>query len=146
MRVVLGPYPSLSLVEARERAREALSELSAGINPIRHKAAQRAAEARVAEGTVEAVAEDFIRRHAAKRRTGVAIAQLVRREIVSRWGSRPIAEITRGDVTRMVEEIADKSPSAARQSLDLHKTAFRLGPQPRHLRADCLALRQDQHH
>src|SRR5687768_13731919 len=50
VRVVLGSYPVLSLSEARERAREALSKLSAGINPIRHKAAQRAAEARVAEG------------------------------------------------------------------------------------------------
>jgi hypothetical protein len=41
------------------------------------------------------VAEEFIKRHAAKKRTGVAIGQLIRREIVSRWGSRQIADISR---------------------------------------------------
>jgi integrase len=116
VRVVLGPYPALSLSDARERARQALSELSAGINPARRKAVQRATEARLAQSTVAAVAEDFIRRHAAKKRTGAAIGQLIRRELVSRWGTQPIAEITRGDVIRMVEEIADSSPSAARQA------------------------------
>jgi hypothetical protein len=104
VRVVLGSYPALSLSEGRERARQALAELSAGIHPIRRKAAERAAEARLARSTVEAVAEDFIRRHVAKKRTGVVVSQLVRREIVSRWGARPISDISRGDVIRMVEE------------------------------------------
>ena len=116
VRIVLGPYPTLPLSEARKQAREALAELSAGVHPAQKKAAQRAAETRLASSTVAHVAEEFIARHAAKKRTGVAIGQLIRREIVSRWGGRPIGEVTRGDVIRMVEEIADKSPSAARQA------------------------------
>jgi integrase len=116
VRVVLGSYPATSLSEARERAREALSQLSAGVHPLRQKAAQRAAEARLALCSVEAVAEDFIQRHIAKKRTAVVVSQLIRREIVARWGRRPICEIARGDIVRMIEQIADKSPSAARQA------------------------------
>jgi len=93
-RVVLGSYPALSLSDARARARQALAELSVGIHPVRQKAAQRATEARQAQCAVEAVAEDFIARHLAKKRTAVVVAQLVRREIVSRWGSQPIGDIT----------------------------------------------------
>src|SRR4051812_24898651 len=116
IRIVLGPYPALSLSDARTRAREALSELSVGIDPAARKAAQRAAETRRAESSVEHVAEEFITRHAAKKRTAVAIGQLIRRELVARWRDKPIGEITRRDVIRMIEEIADKSPSAARQA------------------------------
>jgi len=116
VRIVLGSYPALSLSDARQRARQALADLSAGIHPLRQKAAQRAAEARQAQSTVEAVAEDFIRRHIAKKRTAVVVSQLIRREIVSRWAARPIGDIVRGDIIRMLEQIADSSPSAARQA------------------------------
>ena len=116
VRVVLGSYPAISLSDARERARQALVELSAGIHPVRQKAAQRAAAVRQAQSTVEAVAEDFIRRHIAKKRTAVVVTQLIRREIVSRWAPRPIGDITRGDILRMIEQISDNSPSAARQA------------------------------
>ena len=59
VRIVLGSYPALSLAEARERARQALAELSEGVHPIRQKAVQRATEARLAQSTVGAVADDF---------------------------------------------------------------------------------------
>ena len=105
VRVVLGSYPAISLSDARERARQALVELSAGNSPVRQKAAQRAAEVHHAQSTVEAVAEDFIPRHIAKKRTAVVVTQLIRREIVSRWATRPIGDITRGDILRMLEQI-----------------------------------------
>ena len=116
IRVGLGSYPAVGLSEARERARAALAELASGFSPARRKAAERTAEAQRAESTVEAVAEAFISRHAATKRTGVAIGQLIRREVVTRWGERQIGEITRGDVIQMLESIADRSPSAARQA------------------------------
>src|SRR3712207_6783289 len=58
VRIVLGPYPALSLSDARTRAREAVAELSAGINPSERKAAQRAAESQRAQSTVSHVAEE----------------------------------------------------------------------------------------
>ena len=41
---------------------------------------------------------------------------MLHRELVSRWGDRPITDITRADVIGMIEAIADNSPSAARQA------------------------------
>lgn len=44
------------------------------------------------------------------------IEQLIRRELIARWGERPIAEITSGDVKTMVREIGRHSKSAAHQA------------------------------
>jgi integrase len=58
------------------------------------------------------------------KRTAGPIAQLVRREFVSRWGSRPITEVGRGDVIAMVEQIGEHSPSAAHQALIYARLLF----------------------
>ena len=61
--------------------------------------------------------QEFVDRYASKKRTGVAIAQLIKREVVARWAKRPITDIARRDVIAMVEEIGEDSPSAAHQAL-----------------------------
>jgi integrase len=117
VRHTIGRYPALTLAAARKLAATALADLATGQHPRERKTAERAAEARRRETTVAFVAEEFIQRYALKKRTGVVIGQLVRRELVSRWGERPITEVQRGDVIRMVEEISDVSPSAAHRAL-----------------------------
>jgi integrase len=116
VRVGLGAYPATSLAEARQRARQALSDLTAGVNPIERRTAEKAAEAKRAANTVDSVVDDFVSKYASNKRTGAVIGQLLRRELVSRWTGRPINEITRSDVVDMIEAIAERSPSAARQA------------------------------
>ena len=73
--------------------------------------------------------EEFTARHLSRKRTGHAVGQLLRRELVSRWGDRPITDITRADVIGMVEAIGDPSPSAARQAWLYTSAAVWLGAQ-----------------
>jgi hypothetical protein len=121
---VLGSYPDMSLSEARDRAGDLLRDLRRGVDPRERTAEESQAKAE-AEATEQArkvnvfanVAETFINRYVASKRTAGPIGRLVRREFISRWGGRAITEIGRGDVITMVEEIAEGSPSAAHQAL-----------------------------
>jgi integrase len=118
IRVALGKFPGVSLAEGRERAWPVLRDLKTGIDP-RHRAAEVArAEATEQANTYGAVAEEFLKRHAVRARTARAIELRVRRELIARWSDRPIGDIGRVDVIRMLDEIVDRGhPEAARQTL-----------------------------
>ena len=129
--IVLGAYPDMSLAAARDRADEVLRHLKKGDDPREVEAAKHKAEAEqkkaeeVRKANVfSAVAETFIKRYVATKRTAGPIAQLVRREFVSRWCDSPITDIGRADIIAMVEEIAEESPSAAHQALIYARLLF----------------------
>ena len=113
-RFTVGPYPSLSLAAARTRARSLVSDLEEGISPREKKEAKGREEVRRRQDTFAAVAEAFIEKHVSKLRTGDNVQATIRRELVSRWGDRPIADIRRRDVTLMLEETVERgSPYTA---------------------------------
>jgi integrase len=140
--VLLGAYPIMTLAEARAKAREALGALMDGQDPATLAAAKRRAreegERARAASTFGAVAEDFIRRHAMTKRSGGMVAGIFRRELIPVWGERPIAEITRRDVIKLVESILDRGgdkpapgtrrkaggPYAARHALSAARNLF----------------------
>jgi integrase len=57
--------------------------------------------------TFAVVAEDFIGRHVSKLRSASDVESTIRRELIPRWGARPITDLTRRDIIEAVEEIAD---------------------------------------
>jgi integrase len=112
----VGTYPLISLAEGRRRAREILRELQDGIDPRVRKAEEARLAAAAKASTFGAVAESFIARHVVSKRTARTIEQLIRRELLPRWGERPIASIGRADVIALTDEIIDRGhPEAARQ-------------------------------
>src|SRR3954447_3993329 len=121
----LGTYPALSLSGAREKARAWLADLERGIDPREEEARQRAADDQQRALTFEVVAEEFIRRHALRKRKGERTAREIRKELIPFWGSRPIAEVTRRDVVRLVEAVADRpAPAYARNIFGHVQTLF----------------------
>src|SRR5207237_7107639 len=110
---------------ARKRARDAITDLTAGIHPGQREIERRKAEQARRANLFENVAADFITRHVSKRRTAVAITLRIKRELEARWAKRPITDITRADVIRMTEEIVDSGrPEAARQTLAYCRRLF----------------------
>jgi integrase len=110
--VLLGSYPVTTLAEARAKAREALTALAAGDDPAtlaeaKRKAKEEAERAHKAS-TFAAVAEEFIKRHAAKLRSARMTEGVIRRELIPVWGERPVGEITRRDVIALGEAILDR--------------------------------------
>jgi integrase len=118
IRVALGKFPGVSLAEGRERAWPVLRDLKTGIDPRRRTAEAARVEVAKQANTYSAVAEEFLKRHAVRARTARAIELRVRRELIARWSDRPIGDIGRVDVIRMLDEIVDRGhPEAARQTL-----------------------------
>lgn len=112
VRRVLGEIGTISLDDARDKAREWLRLVEKGIDPQdevererRELARQRQAER---DNSFKALAEAYIRhkRRAGHRRTDTTERE-INRHLVSRWGERPVTDITRRDVVELVNEIVD---------------------------------------
>ncbi len=112
-------YTEGLLSQAREDARKALRDMSQGIDPKQKRAlALEQAEKQQAErraNSFGAVAEDFIKRHVLakdkgkpKLKSGNEVAASIRRELISVWGDRPISEISRRDVVKLLEKVVDE--------------------------------------
>src|SRR5690242_16073998 len=69
IRLPVGKYPALSLASARERAWPLLRDLRNGIDPRESVRRASAAEATKRSNTYGAIAEEFLKRHAARART-----------------------------------------------------------------------------
>ena len=100
----IGTWPAMLVQEARLKA--------ALFDP--GKAARRDGSSGAGEiadaDTVAAIAKDFIVRHVEhnKLRTQDEIQRVIDKYILPAWGERPLAEIKRADVTRLVDRVADE--------------------------------------
>src|SRR5271167_1901771 len=143
--VLLGAYPVVSLAEARAKAREALAALAEGHDPAERR---RESERRREAATFAAVAEDFCSRLDRGRipkargkgplRDPKTLAAVIRRELIPIFGKKPIAEVSRLDVIKLVEAIVDRGgerpapgtrrrdggPYAARHALSAARRLF----------------------
>ena len=124
-RRAIGAYPAISLEQARATARDWIALTQRGLDPAVQVAIEREANRVRQSNTFRAVAESFLEKHAASRRTATAIGRLVRGKLISRWRDRPIDTIGKRDVIDMIEDIQEKSGAAmARQSLTYARRLF----------------------
>src|SRR5262249_4377977 len=107
-RRALGEYGVLSLEQAREKAREWIALKDKGVDPTIQQERSRRAEIAKQRTSFESVAEEFLKRHVKGQRTAKDSEREIRKELIGRWGKRPITEITRSDVISLIEEIADR--------------------------------------
>src|SRR5262249_41855827 len=90
-RRALGEYDVMSLEEAREKAREWRKLIKKNVDP--HDVAERQRKT-----TFASVADDFIGyiHNKLKLRSAGVMEHNLRETFITRWGSRPITEITAG--------------------------------------------------
>jgi integrase len=134
-RVTLGRVGDITLQEAREKARGAISAVRQGINVNRAKrraleerSAQREAAMRVraetgySPGTFGELATRYIERECPRLARGGEIDRIIRRELLPRLGERRFAELRRRDLNGIVNAIvADSRPSAAHKVREVGK-------------------------
>ena len=114
----LGEVGAIELAPARQKARDWLTTIQKGIDPKIAEERVRQAELGRQRHSFEAVAEEFIAKHVSKLRTGKYIAGDLRREFVSVWDRRPVTDIARHDVLRVIEATVDRgAPHQARNLL-----------------------------
>jgi integrase len=121
--MTVGRYPLLSLAEARARAERALREVSEGRDPA---AAKKAARNRYADQLFTAVAEEFVEKHAKRKtRTWRETERILKREFAWPWKHRPIQDITKQDLNRVLDGIvARRAPIAANGALAAVRKLF----------------------
>ncbi len=106
-KLTLGPYPLLSLADARAAARAALQAVGRGQDPARDKAAKDPGG--VARQTFGAIAAEYIQRHArAHHRTWSETERLLLRADLAAWRDRDLHTIGRRDVLDVIDTIIDR--------------------------------------
>jgi len=108
-RLTFGAYPSISLAFARTRADEAKAAIAEGRNPQA-----------IASETLQAICELYLGREGDKLRNAEWRKQVLERHVYPNLGARPIAEIRRSEIVRLLDHIEENSgPAMATQVLAL---------------------------
>lgn len=122
-RKTLGRYgPTLSLHEARAMARELLSDVVRGGDPVATARDLREAP------TVEQLAKNFMADHAIPKKRAGSVRNdrsMLDRQILPRMGRLRVAEVTHGDVQRLHNAMRD-TPYQANRTLALLSKMFEL--------------------
>jgi integrase len=106
-RMKLGTYPATPLARAHTLAESARADLEANRDPRASKAE-----------TLKAVCEDYLARESGALRTGDTRKATLERLVYPTLGSRPIADIRRSEIVRLLDTIEDESgPAAADKTL-----------------------------
>jgi hypothetical protein len=98
----IGKVGAITLEKARVIGREWLGQMATGVDPAQ---VQRQRE----EGTLRAIVAQYVERECGRIRTGDRIRHDLERLVVPVLGSRPIAEIRRSEIVRMLDKIEDEN-------------------------------------
>jgi integrase len=107
-RLTIGPYPDVSLRDARAKADKLRAQVAAGKNPSRRGASTR---------SFAALAERYLDEHSRRhKRSAAKDERNLRLHILPRWGERDFTTIGRGDVIALIERVV----SAGKPTLANH--------------------------
>lgn len=108
-RVALGSYPAMSLGEARAAALAARRLAGQGHDPGAAGRAQAAAGAGAVTvaGLIDRYAAGHLRRNL---RSAPVVEALLARHVRPAWGERKVAEVTRGDLLKLLEAVRQPGP------------------------------------
>lgn len=128
----IGEVGALSIEQAREAARDWLLLVKRGVDPAVEKAAREEESRKVREAASFAnerlfknAAENYISRKVSRQRQADYVTRIIRNVLIAAWGDKPVTEITRRDVVKLVEEVADRpAPVYASACFGVARTMF----------------------
>lgn len=109
-RMTLAAFPTLSLADARARARDVMAAASEGRDPAEEVKAAKAPKVPKAEDNrnkVTTLIGQFAKRHLKGLKSGDVVKRELDRFVVATWGDRDIHSITKRDVIDLLDGIAD---------------------------------------
>lgn len=124
-RLTLGRYPDVSLADARRLAREKIEAVRNGADPAAERALRMSADTSFAALAAEVLEAKAPRTREATRKER---QRIVEKELLPVWKDRVAGSITRREIIRLVERIAERgAPVMANRTLGLIKTIFSHG-------------------
>jgi integrase len=119
-RFTLGTYPSLSLADARTRAKKALAKVSDGTDPLDEQKKKEEAERqkRMAGISFEELANAYLEDEVSKLRSKYEVGRVFKRDLIPALGKeRAVSDSIRPAIRQLVSEIAKKKPVMANRTL-----------------------------
>src|SRR5262249_10210239 len=95
----------MRLKTARDKAAIWRQMIAEGLDPAKEEEKAAAAQARRLATTFTSVAELFIEHEVKGTRTADDVAREIRKELVGRWGNRPITDIGPEDIVGMCDDM-----------------------------------------
>lgn len=123
-KLTLGPHPQVDLKAARDMARKALAKIAAGSDPAAEKQVKKAAARTSADDLVETALERYILRHVKPLKSAREAERLLRREILTPWKGRRLAEVTRRDVHKLLDSVLDRGAVVLANRVRTHLKRF----------------------
>ena len=121
-KYTIGPYGRVTLHNARLEAQKVLAARLEGRDPATEK---REARRRITVDTVAEIVALYTKQHLSKRRSGRELTRLLQRELVERWGSRSVHEISKRDIIDLITAVVDRgAPVAANKTLKVTRAFF----------------------
>jgi integrase len=121
-KYTIGPYGRITLHNARLEAQKVLAARLEGRDPATEK---REARRRITVDTVPDIVALYTKQHLSKRRSGRELTRILQRELVGRWGSRTIHEISKRDIIDLITSVVDRgAPVAANKALKVTRAFF----------------------
>lgn len=118
-RFTLGTYPEMGLEEARRECLDILRDVRHGQDPA------HARELRKGADTFQALAEDYLAKAAAKRRTYREMKRILERDWYPEIGAMKAAEVPRRKIIEVLDAIVDRgSPVAANRALAIVRQVY----------------------
>jgi integrase len=109
----LGKVGTISLADVREKARAWYKLISSGVDPAK-------AQAEAAANTFQAICEEYMAREGSKLRSAEWRRHVLERLVYPAIGTKPISEIRRSDIVRLLDKIQDQSgPAMADKALGI---------------------------
>lgn len=124
-RFTIGTYPTISLADARDRAKAVLYDVAIGNDPARARTEHRSAL------TFAELADEYIERHAKKKqreKTWREDERCINVDLVPAWSHRKANDIYRPDVHKVLDAIVDRgSPTMANRARAVASRVFNFG-------------------
>jgi integrase len=124
-RRTIGDVKSVTLAEARDKAREWITLAERGIDPAEQQRKAKVEEQRRRQAMFKAVVEAWLSSDEVKKtRTANSVAREMRAEFVAIWGDWPLTDVTASDVAAVIRAKATSAPGQARNLLGHLKRFF----------------------
>lgn len=122
-KLTLGRLATLSLADARTAASEALGAVERGRDPSVDKKLNNAAR-RTGDSKVRTLIGEFDARHLSKLKTGKGVRQSLDHNVTPIIGDMDIKDVTRTDVVRLLERIADAGKGTTANRVKAYMSKF----------------------
>lgn len=122
-KLTLGKVPALSLADARKEATKALGAIERGRDPGIDKKLENAAQ-RAGDTKVRTLIGEFDKRYLSKLKTRKAVRQSLDHNVTPIIGDMDVKDVTRQDVVRLLERIADAGKGTTANRVKAYLSKF----------------------